>query len=135
LKIQKLKAREADYAGAGAKLQTLEVRNMPKVRDWFFANLEPNRPVFSLLGDNRKALREIFGPVSFCFHGGHYFHGHLFRVELGEKSAEILVMTAREHGSSYEVVTRRDGKKVRKDPEVVIHFLEWLSEQLKKQGV
>jgi len=136
--IQKLKAREADYAGPGAKMQTCEVRNFPTVAEWFNKMYSPGsrkriERVLRLTGDNRKKFREMWGPVSFCYHGSHYFHAHLFEVEYSGESTEILVMTAKDHGTSYEAVVRRNGNLIPCDPRGIIKFLEWLSKQLPKR--
>lgn len=74
--------------------------------------------------DNRERFKRHFGKCAFTFNGGHYFHGWL--ADLG--TSQVVVLTAREHGTCYEVVVRRDGKKVQKDIQRVLEFMDMIAE-------
>ena len=76
------------------------------------------------LGDNRAKFKKHFGKCAFTYNGGHYFHGWL--VDLG--TTQVIVLTAREHGTCYEVVTMRDGEPVPTDPKRVIEFMEMIGD-------
>jgi hypothetical protein len=119
-----LKARAKDY-DRGGRFDTNPIENFYEIHQWLRDNQQwvwESR----LHGDNRKALRDVFGKPSFCWRGSFYFH--CWVVDLGE--AQVLVLTAREKGTCYELIVSRDGEKIRKDKQAVIDFLKWLSESL-----
>ena len=125
MKHKQLKAREADYASG--KLDTCEIRNFGKTRDWLHNGFsDKTSPVWNLLGDNRTNFSKLFGSVSFCFHGSHYFHAYLIEITEAERSCKLLILTSLEHGTSYEIVVG-GGEP---DLDLAIKFLKWLGKKL-----
>ena len=76
---------------------------------------------FSILGDYRKEFRSLFGKPSFCWHGSHYFHCWLLRLP----HCKLLIMTAKDHGTSYEYVIE-EGVSKTICSEDIMEFLKWL---------
>jgi len=79
-----------------------------------------------LTGDNRKNFKELFGKPSFCFSGSHYFHCWYIRLP----NVDFIILTAREHGTCYEIATIRHRVKIRKDVREALEFLDKLAEVL-----
>ena len=106
--------------------------NFPEHRDWMQKHwgLGVSQEMFDkgclINGDNRERFKRLFGKRAFVFNGGegHYFHGWLADLE----TAQVLVLTAREHGTCYEVVVKRDGVKIRKDIKRVLEFMDMIAE-------
>ena len=104
--------------------------NFPEHRDWMqkYWGLGVSREMFDkgclINGDNRERFKNLFGKRAFVFNGGHFFHGWL--ADLG--TTQVLVLTAKDHGTCYEVVVEKDGKKVRKDINRVFEFMDMIAE-------
>jgi hypothetical protein len=77
--------------------------------------------------DNRTDFKRIFGKPSFTFNGSHYFHGWL--VEFND--TQLIVLTAKEHGTEYELVIKKNGIKKRPSIKKTIEFLELLMNNIK----
>jgi hypothetical protein len=117
------KMKRKDY---GHTIHACPIQNFP---EWCafshkYWGMGVSRKVFNMgcnmFGDNRERFKRHWGKCTFTFNGSHYFHCWL--VDLG--TAQVVVLTAREHGTCYEVVVSRDGKKVRKDIPKVLEFIE-----------
>lgn len=80
------------------------------------------------LGDNRKRFRKMWGSVSFCYNGAHFYQNWAFRVGHGSFYAIYIVGTAKNKGTTYEVIGRRTSTAL---SDVDLAFLEWLVEQFK----
>jgi hypothetical protein len=73
--------------------------------------------------DNRGFFRTLFGPR--CFQWTGKFRFDCWLLDLG--TALVIVLTAKGKGTCYEVVTHRDGLKVRKDAGRVIELMRWIA--------
>jgi hypothetical protein len=82
--------------------------------------------------DNRKELREKFGPCSFTFRGFEFYYCYLLELKSEKGSAELLILTAKDKGTCFEVVQERNSKPVECCQYVIIDFmkeyLEWSRE-------
>jgi hypothetical protein len=110
-----------------SKIRTVEYRNFPEGQEWvshlfFQRHKEPIAMRLRLFEDNRKSFREIFGKPSFCFAGSHYFHAWYIRLP----HIDFIILTAREHGTGYEVVTHKDGLKIQPDIQEMLAFMDSL---------
>lgn len=127
MNIKKLKAKAAQY---GNEIQTDPVQNWDWYRDEWRNQFD--FILSNLFQDNRERFREIWGKPSFCWRGEFYFHCWL--LDINDEMAQILVSTAKSKGSAYEVVFKRDGKKIRKDKDSLIHFMDYIKEKLDGYG-
>ncbi len=122
MKFTKLKAKRADYNDGN--IHTEGASSFELVHK-FKAGIYSS-PIFSkmhlLHGDNRDKFRELFGKPSFCWSGSHYFHCWLLKL----KNTEVLILTAKGHGTCYEVVTHRDGKEINANLEEVVDLMKWI---------
>ena len=113
---------EAEY-GSG-KVVGVPVMGFPEYWTPWYKRLLATRAgrdrIYRASGDNRERFKALFGKRQFVFNGNHFFHG--WRVDLG--TTEVLVMTAREHGTCYEVVTTIKGKRMPYDIPRVLEFIE-----------
>lgn len=124
-----LKAKAGEYDNGS--LKGVRVENFP---DWaFWLQRHSNRlarkkqdMLFAVCGDNRARFRSILGKPSFCWRGFHYHHCWLAELALGTM---VLVFTARERGTCYEVVTRRGEATFDPDIPLVLKFMEALAKE------
>lgn len=104
--------------------------NFPEHYNWMqkYFHLGVSREMFDkgcrISGDNRERFKKLFGKRNFIFSGSHFFHGWL--ADLG--TTQVLVLTAKDHGTCYEVVVKRDGKKVKTDIKKVFEFMDMIAE-------
>jgi len=118
----KLKAREADYVDGRLRTSAffpnryLSDDEFPHGAFW-----KQDGRYYSYGSDYRQAFRKLFGKASFCFHGSHYFHCWL--LSLGR--SQLLVLSAREHGTSYEWVEEEGVPEAVREAELRAFFL-WL---------
>lgn len=86
------------------QMNTVEYRNFAQGREWSFKACGGSRgdieKSFRLTGDNRENFNRLFGKCSFVFNGSHYFRCWYIRL----KTLDMLILTAREHGTCYEIV-------------------------------
>jgi hypothetical protein len=127
MNIKKLKAKAAQY---GSEIQTDPVQNW----DWYQNEWRNNFDFIlsDLFQDNRNRFREIWGKPSFCWRGEFYFHCWLLDID---GKAQMLVLTSKGKGTAYEVVFKRDGKKIRKDKNSLIQFMGYIKEKLDGYGI
>jgi len=116
------KPKAADYDTFA--LSTSPVCMIEIVKNWKTSGFARGSFPWALYGDNRDAMRKLFGKVSFCYRGSHYYNCYLFVFE----EAQLLVLTAKDHGTSIEVVTSRYGEEVSCSGEMVLRFLETLAD-------
>ena len=125
--VKFLKMQRKDY-GFGGSVETYPVGNFPEWRHFLLKYWKPGigRKMFNvgcrMTGDNRERFRRHFGKCAFTYDGSHYFH--CWVADLG--TAEVIVLTAKEHGTCYEVIVSRDGKNVQKDIPRVLEFMEMI---------
>ena len=128
MKFEKLKAKAADYSNG--VIQAIDVGNFHEILSWM-TDVDSFRQRIGLSGDNRDNFRSVFGKPSFCWKGSEfYFKCYLLRLE----TVMLLVMTAKNKGTCYELVQEYNGDEQSKDIEEVIRFLDWLSKQLPERG-
>lgn len=125
MKLSEVKFKPLSEKGYdGGEVEGCPIMNYHDAWMEWYGRLSKTREGFDLQcrtsQDNRARFRAMFGKPQFHFHGGHYFHG--WRVDLG--TCEVLVLTAKDHGTCYEVVTHVDGKKVPVDIPRVLDFME-----------
>jgi hypothetical protein len=125
--VKFLKMTRRDYAD-GATVG-VPIQNFPEWRVWSekYWGMGVSRKMFdkgcNISGDNRAKFKKHFGKCAFTFNGNNYFHGWL--ADLG--AAQVIVLTAREKGTCYEVLVRRDGVEVKHDIPKVLSFLDMVT--------
>ena len=125
--VKFLKMRRKDYSEG--VVVGCNIMNFPEHRAFLqkYWGMGVSRKMFdkgcNLTGDNRARFKKLFGKCAFTFDGSHYFHGWL--ADLG--TAQVIVLTAREYGTCYEVVVKRDGKKMHNDIPRVFEFMDMLA--------
>ena len=130
MKIKDVKFISIKGKDYGTKIQTNPIQNLPEWQKWMekYWGVNLTREMFNkgcnLVGDNREKFRKIFGKRNFTFKSSHYFHGWV--ADLG--TAKLAILTAREHGSCYEVIERWNGEKIQNDINRVLEFLDMLAE-------
>lgn len=102
-------------------VETNPIQNFQDMR-WPLTSQERS----DLYRDNREAFKHIFGSPIFYFRSE--FNFHCYPIELPE--AQILLLTAKGKGTSYEVIVKKDGKKVQKDKKAILTFLQDLESEL-----
>ena len=128
--VKFLKMSRNDYENNGVVGES--ILNFP---EWQFAmqkywNWGVSHKMFDkgcrISGDNRARFKKHFGKCAFTFNGGagHYFHGWL--ADLG--TTQVIVLTAKDHGTCYEVVTWKDDVAVNTDILRVLEFMDMISE-------
>ena len=123
--VEVLGAKSEEYATK--KFEVNNILSFPKIRNWLLDESLNNGLILGrFYADNRKELREILGKPSFCYRGEFYFH--CWVVDLGK--AQLLILTAKDKGTCHEVITHREGKKIRKDLGCIIEFLGNLRDKL-----
>ena len=126
--VKWLRMRRKDYSEG--TVVGCPVMNFPEWHKWMqtYWGMGVSRKMFdkgcNLTGDNRAKFKKHFGKCAFTFDGSHYFHCWL--ADLG--TAQVIILTAREHGTCYEVVVERDGKKVEPDIPRVLEFMDMVAE-------
>jgi len=82
-----------------------------------------------LCKDNRQDFKKIWGHQDFCFKGGHYYHCWVRKFQ----DEEFIVLTAKDHGTSIEMITTSNTKsRVNSKSKVIISFAKDMARQLKK---
>ena len=72
--------------------------------------------------DNRKNFRDLFGRCSFTVDGAHHYH--CWALDLGK--AKLTLFAAKDHGTSYELITQIGAENVKNDMATVIRFYKML---------
>ena len=126
--VKFLKMKRKDYAFGGGVVGR-SVQNFPEWQKWMkkYWGVGVSRKKFDkgclINCDNRERFKKHFGKCAFTFNGSHYYHGWL--ADLG--TAQVIVFTAREHGTCYEVVTERDEKNVEANIPRVLEFMDMIA--------
>lgn len=120
-----LKARSAQYENG--EIKTNPIQNYSWYRKW---RTDKDILRSHIYADNRKKLRDVFGKPSFCYRGEFYFHCWL--LGLGGK-AKLLILTAKEKGTCFEVVLEERGNKVVGDEDTIINFMDCLAHSLRRK--
>jgi hypothetical protein len=115
------------------KLETTNIQNFQRVFKWINeAWNEDFESGMSLLADNREVFRYLFGKPCFYFRGEFYHHGWLFEF----KGRQIVVLTAKGKGTSYELVNNPKPEGPVPDKEdTIIEFLDLLRKELQDARV
>jgi len=126
--VKFLKMRRKDYEQM--LISGCDVQNYPDYHVFMqkYCGVGISRIMFDkgckISGDNRAIFKKHFGKCVFTFPGGHYFHGWLVDLD----GTQVIVLTAKDHGTCYEIVTMRDGKKVCFDISKVLEFMDMIAE-------
>lgn len=111
--------------------ETQHINNLTEIQTWqnklYSCFLSRKNPLLRISGDNRKTFRSIFGKPTFTYNGSHYFHCWLIILD---EQTQMLLMTARVHGTSYEAVTKRNGIALHPKPQMIIEFLTELAKHI-----
>lgn len=113
-----------DY-GSG-KIVCCPIENFPEYRKLWDTPVD--RDLFSCLGDNRKFFAKLFGKKSCQWTGEFRFDCWLLDL----KTTEVLILTAGTRGTCYEMVIKKNGNKIRKDPTKVLKLMCWIGKQKRK---
>jgi hypothetical protein len=108
MKVTKLKASGRDYDTGTLHATTQGIFDL-RVKLVSSCSLKEEKTLDKLTGFHRDRFRQLWGPPSFCWQGNHYFYCWLLNLD---DKATILVFTAKEHGTEYELVNRLNGKPV-----------------------
>jgi len=129
----KLKAKGKEYDSG--EISTVSASNFDAVRKWngksVFAPYGSREFELRMLlhDDNRERLRSIFGRASFCWRSEFSYSCWLLDLS----GTQVLIMSAKDKGTCYEVVDERNGVKVEIDVNVVVDFLKWITNELDKR--
>jgi hypothetical protein len=121
-----MKKSELDFS-----LQTWVLMNHPAHYEWFDkkARSKPE-DIFLLTQDNRETFTRVFGKRHGVFRGSHFFS--VWDIEF--RGYTFRVFTAKDHGTSYEIVTNLSLPKFRKDEKIgkiCVAFLDDVAKKIK----
>lgn len=122
MQVTKLPAKGKDYE-SGVLLHTDPQEVLTLRVKWLNSMpLKKQGPILhQTCGFQRDRFRKLWGKPSFCWHGSHYFYCWLLNLN---GKATILVLTAKEHGTAYELADRLNGQPVTNDLDVVLKFFK-----------
>jgi len=89
-----------------------------------------NNKFLILYGDNRINFKKVLGKPEFHWRGEYYFHGWLIEY----KNAKLILMTAKEYGTCYEVVVKNHDKKEEVVIKDCIELIDNLVNEILKLG-
>lgn len=82
------------------------------------------------LGDNRKRFRKMWGSVSFCYRGAHFYYNYAFQVQRPKGGGQVYyVATAKDKGTVYEKAGRHWSNTPQELSEMDKAFVDWLIDQ------
>jgi hypothetical protein len=121
MKVTKLKARASDYISGTLLTSAVECFEMKNKIVKLFPGKRKDHVLDKLTGFHRDRFQALWGNPSFCWHGYHYFYCWLLNLD---DKATILVFTAKEHGTEYELVNRLNGQPVKNHLPTVMKFFK-----------
>lgn len=119
---------EKEYEALGFK--AIPIPNYTEWHKWMekysgTLNIQTFNKMASITGDNRKKFRKHFGPRCFAFKGSHFFHAWLININ---SQTLVLILTAKDHGTCYEVVEYRNQIKLQNDISKVLEFMDFVAD-------
>lgn len=85
-----------------------------------------------LFQDNRKNFLDLFGKPHFHFKGSEFYF-HCWAIDLG--TVKVIILTAKDKGTCYEIVTDFKGNKEIPDINTFIDFFKFLMKELPRKDV